>query len=50
LVTSIGAMVVARGVGDWHGGARSRHGRLRWPDDDTAPIGDPTSISGVPMT
>ena len=49
-VSSIDAIVAATGVGDEHGGARPRHGRLRRDYGTTARKGDPTSISGMHWT
>jgi len=50
LVTSICAMVVARGGGDEHGGARPRHVRLRRRYGIAALTGGSRSFGGVPMT
>ena len=49
-VSSIDAIVAATRVGDEHGGARPRHGRLRSDYGTTARKGDPTSISGMHWT
>ena len=49
-VSSIAAIAAATGVGDEHGGARPRHGRLRRDYGTTARMGDSMSFSSAPRT